>query len=260
MKPFDIFPIPAFKDNYIWAITNPTDKTVLIVDPGEAQPVIDFLDAKDLSLQAILITHHHADHRGGIEVLAEKYSPMIYAPHHLEIKNPTVIVDDLRHIDIPVFGKFEIIKIPGHTLEHVAYYHEDGLLFCGDTLFSAGCGRVFEGTFEQMYDSLLTLSSLPDDTQVYCGHEYTLANLAFAKAVEPLSQDIQEKIIDTDKKRQANLPTLPSTLGMEKKVNPFLRCEAPEVITTVQKHTGKTLTAPLDIFRELRLWKNSFVA
>jgi ribonuclease BN (tRNA processing enzyme) len=166
MNSFNIAAINAFKDNYIWALVHSTTKTALVVDPGEAQPVIDFLEARHLSLQAILITHHHADHRGGIPILAKKYSPVIYGPQHADI-NPTVIIDTVTHLDIPLFGKFNVVRIPGHTLEHTAYYHETGLLFSGDTLFSAGCGRVFEGTYEQMYHSLLKLSSFPDDTKIY---------------------------------------------------------------------------------------------
>lgn len=257
MSTFKIVPLNAFKDNYIWALVDSIKKAVIVVDPGDAQPVVDFLEGQGLSLQAIIITHHHADHRGGIPVLVEKYSSIVYGPQHPDI-NPSVFIDELTHIDIPLFGKFTIIRIPGHTLEHTAYYHESGLLFCGDTLFSAGCGRVFEGTYEQMYDSLSQLGALPDDTKIYCGHEYTVANLGFAKAVEPLNIDIQNMLIESEKKRQMNIPTLPSTLSLEKKVNPFLRCEVPAVIATVQTHTGQPLTHPVDIFRELRLWKNSF--
>ena len=257
MNSFNIVAINAFKDNYIWALVHSTTKTALVVDPGEAQPVIDFLEAKNLSLQAILITHHHADHRGGIPILAKKYSPIIYGPQHADI-NPTVIIDTVTLLDIPLFGKFNVVRIPGHTLEHTAYYHETGLLFSGDTLFSAGCGRVFEGTYEQMYHSLLKLSSFPDDTKIYCGHEYTLANLAFAQAVEPCNPDIQQMMIESEKKRHINIPTLPSTLLTEKKVNPFLRCDIATVIASVEKQTGQILKTPIDVFRELRLWKNNF--
>jgi hydroxyacylglutathione hydrolase len=258
MNNLKFYAIPAFKDNYIWAMVNEVTQSVLIVDPGDAQPVIDFIENKNLSLHTILITHHHADHRGGLNALNEKYSPIIYAPSHIEIENPSIIVDHLPTIELGLFGSFQVIKIPGHTLEHVAYYQENDFVFCGDTLFSAGCGRVFEGTYEQMYASLLQLKNLSDDTKIYCAHEYTLANLAFAQTIEPQNLDIQKAIEIVKDKRSENIPTLPSILALEKKTNPFLRCDIKSVIQSAEQHENKVLKTELEVFEVLRKWKNNF--
>jgi hydroxyacylglutathione hydrolase len=260
MKDIEIYPIRAFKDNYIWAVVNIKTNFLLVVDPGDALPVINFINLNSLMLSSILVTHHHADHRDGINVLREKYAPAVYAPTHIDIENPTCIVDTVSNINVPSFGQFKILRVPGHTLDHVAYYHDSGILFCGDTLFSAGCGRVFEGTFEQMYRSLELLNSLPEYTKIYCAHEYTLSNLLFAKSIEPNNFSIHEAITDVENKRKNDFPTLPSTLSFERKVNPFLRCHVPEVIKIAQEHSQKIIETPVDVFRELRLWKNNFVA
>lgn len=262
MKNFEVLPIKAFKDNYIWALIEKESGMTIIIDPGEAQPVVDFIKNKNLRLTNILITHHHHDHHGGVANLFEKYSPTIYSPMHPDINadiESIINIDNINYIDIPIFGRFKIIKVPGHTLEHVAYYHENGWLFCGDTLFSAGCGRVFEGTYEQMYSSLLQLRSLPKDTKVYCAHEYTLSNLEFAKAVEPSNLDIQNMIVECKRKRENNLPTLPSILSSEININPFLRCEVPAIVKSAQIYSGKSLKKAVNVFQELRIWKNSFV-
>jgi hydroxyacylglutathione hydrolase len=258
MQILPFFPIPAFKDNYIWAVVNPEKKSALIVDPGDALPVIAFLESRNLALETILITHHHADHRGGLPLLREKYSPLVYAPFHPEIENPSVIVQDLSLVTTSGFGCFEVLSIPGHTLEHMAYYHPEGFVFAGDTLFSAGCGRVFEGTYPQMYDSLLRLKNLPHETELYCGHEYTLANLLFAQAVEPDNKDIKQMILEVEDKRHQNIPTLPSRLAFEKKVNPFLRCDVKAVIESAQDFENKCLVTEYEVFEVLRRWKNNF--
>jgi hydroxyacylglutathione hydrolase len=257
MPHFEFHPIPAFKDNYIWAVIHKDEQTALIIDPGDSAPVIDFIENKNITLSAILITHHHADHRGGLTVLREKYSPIIYAPQHADIENPSILVDALTSIQTKLFGDFQVLKIPGHTLEHVAYY-QTGFVFCGDTLFSAGCGRVFEGTYEQMYRSLLQLKNLPDDTQVYCAHEYTLSNLLFAQAVEPLNVAIQNKIFEVKNQRAQNIPTLPSTIGIEKNINPFLCCDIKPVIQAAESYASKILKTEIEVFTVLREWKNQF--
>jgi hydroxyacylglutathione hydrolase len=256
MGAMTLHPISAFKDNYIWAMVH-ANQSVLIVDPGESEAVIKFIESQHLTLDSILITHHHADHRGGLEALRQQYSPQIYAPKHSEIEHPSMLVDKLDTIETRLFGSFRVLKIPGHTLEHVAYY-QSGLVFCGDTLFSAGCGRVFEGTYPHMYDSLLQLKALPPETQIYCGHEYTLSNLLFAEVVEPANEHIQHKIEEVKHKRNQNWPTLPSTIEIEKNINPFLRCNIDAVIQAASQHENKSLKSEHEVFEALRKWKNSF--
>jgi hydroxyacylglutathione hydrolase len=241
-----IISIPAFKDNYIWMLQQ--DKNVWIFDPGDAFPVIQILKQQQLNLKGILITHHHYDHTAGIEnLLAYQAAPVI------GFTQPITEADEVICGNIT----FKILEIPGHTLDHVAYYTHDWV-FCGDTLFSAGCGKIFEGTPLQMYQSLQKLARLSDTTQVYCGHEYTLANLLFAQTVEPDNVDIQNKILKVKTLRANNQVTLPSTLGEEKKINPFLRCTTPSVIQAVEKHTGRAIMTPVEVFTHLREWKNNF--
>ncbi|SRR3989339_224942 len=241
-----IIPIPAFKDNYIWILLS-GDKAI-VVDPGDAAPVITYLKKHSLTLAAILVTHHHHDHSGGVaELIAYQNAPVYSAQN----------VDENTFININHFPEFRVLKIPGHTLDHVAYYSADAV-FCGDTLFSAGCGRVFEGTMEQMYSSLLKLKSLPNSTKMYCGHEYTLANLKFAKAVEPENSAIKNKMATVEKLRAENTASLPSLLSEELQINPFLRCDILELITAAEKHAGKKLTDPVEVFAVLREWKNNF--
>lgn len=252
-----IIPIPAFTDNYIWAIINPINRCCTVVDPGDAKPVIDFLQSEQLHLDAILITHHHHDHTGGVQQLRDTYSAMTYGPtleaQHIDNKLSDGNVIDLAAMQL----KLSIFDIPGHTKGHIAYYNSQWL-FCGDTLFSAGCGRLFEGTAEQMYHSLAKMTTLPDDISIYCAHEYTAANLKFAQTVEPENSMIQLRIHDVTALRKHQQPTLPSTLGLEKSTNPFLRCHIPAVIQAVQQHTGEQLIDPVKIFQALRAWKDTF--
>jgi len=252
-----ILPISAFKDNYIWAIIDQNNH-LCVVDPGDAKPVIKFIDDNQLTLDTILITHHHHDHIGGVAELAEKYQPTIFGFENSNVANITYTVVDGDSIQLDKFNlTFTILEIPGHTLDHIAYY-SPGILFCGDTLFSAGCGRVFEGTNEQMLNSLHSLANLPDDTMVYCAHEYTLSNLKFAQAVDPnnkLMLDYMEKV---KKIRENNHPTLPSELKLEKEVNPFLRVSEPAVKMAAEQHVGYPLNTSVDVFTALREWKNTF--
>lgn len=238
-----MIPIPAFKDNYIWLITDSDKRYGVLVDPGDAKPVLDFLTQSHIQPLAILVTHHHWDHSQGVPAITEKYPVPVYAS-----------VSDLKKISLPEINlNLEIFSIPGHTMDHVAYYG-GGMLFCGDTLFASGCGRLFEGTAEQMYHSLSKLAALPNETLVYCGHEYTLNNLRFAKIVEPENEDITRRYEQT---KQMKI-TLPSQIGLEKKTNPFLRCHTPSVIAAAEHHAGHHLTSAVDVFRELRSWKNLF--
>lgn len=252
-------PICALKDNYIWMLRDTDSVHTWVVDPGDAAPVINVLSQQKLSLSGILITHHHHDHSGGINDLIKYAGPIpVYGSHQSPLKNLTAPLNDGN--EIMLFSKpFQTLAIPGHTLDHIAYYGNDSL-FCGDTLFSAGCGRIFEGTPAQMYDSLSRIANLPDETHIYCGHEYTLNNLYFAQHVDPNNKFIAEKINKIERGDFNNGCTLPSLLGEEKKINPFLRCQMPDVIQSVEKHAGKTMQNVAEVFQYLREWKNNFIA
>lgn len=253
-----ITPIPALTDNYIWLITHQEKKMAAVVDPGEAAPVLEILKQKQLTLCGILLTHHHHDHTGGVIELLTQYRVPVYGPLHDTILSANHRVTEGDYIDLPQLDyRFKVIEIPGHTKGHIALYH-DKTLFCGDTLFTAGCGRIFEGTAEQMFNSLQKLTALPDDTFIYCGHEYTAANLRFAKTVEPDNRDIQQRIIDTAILRDKNKPTVPATLALEKRTNPFLRSHITHVKNAVEQHFGQTFNNDIDVFKYTRLWKDSF--
>jgi hydroxyacylglutathione hydrolase len=256
---FDIIPIPAFTDNYIWLVANKANRQCIVVDPGDAAPVLDVLRQNDLTLNAILITHHHHDHTGGIEVLHEHFTDVpVYGPASENIPCMTHPLVENDVVNLPMVDlNFHVLDIPGHTKGHIAY-HGKGMLFCGDTLFSAGCGRLFEGTAEQMYTSLSKLAGLPEDTLVYCAHEYTAANLRFAQTVEADNPDIQKRISEIAVMRGKNQPTLPSVMRFEKLTNPFLRCEMASVIDSVEKKTHTKLTDPTAVFQSLRAWKDTF--
>jgi len=252
----DIVPLKAFKDNYIWTLRTATHAAV--VDPGEAGPVLEYLAAEGLKLAAVLATHHHADHVGGIAELVHAHPAPVYGPKNEPIETLTHPVSEGDVVSIPELDvRFEVLDIPGHTRAHIAYYGA-GALFCGDTLFACGCGRVFEGTPEQMFHSLSKLLALPDATKVYCGHEYTLANMQFARAVEPANAALPAREARDRALRERGLPTLPSTLGEEKATNPFLRCREPAVVDSANNYLGARLTDPARVFSAIRDWKNKF--
>ncbi|MFT2091218.1 hydroxyacylglutathione hydrolase [Paraglaciecola sp. 2405UD69-4] len=253
----NVHPISAFEDNYIWSIHN--QQYCVVVDPGDATPVIEYCNNEQLSLVAILITHHHRDHTGGIDALLEAYPGIpVYGPQNPNIKQITHRLTEATDITLPHLNvNLLVMEVPGHTLDHIAYYGENSL-FCGDTLFSAGCGRLFEGTPEQMYQSLAKLNALPSKTKVYCTHEYTLANIKFAKAVEPDNEALVEYENWVIQEREDNLPSLPSTLEKERKINPFLRCNQETIVTRMSEHKGKPLDSDEAVFASLRHWKDNF--
>jgi hydroxyacylglutathione hydrolase len=252
----DVVPVRAFKDNYIWTLRNASHAAV--VDPGEARPVLDYLAREKLKLAAILATHHHPDHVGGIAEIVAAHGAPVYGPKKEPIATLTHAVAEGDRVTIPELGvEFSVLDIPGHTRAHIAYYGA-GALFCGDTLFACGCGRLFEGTAEQMFASLSKLASLPDDTKVYCGHEYTLANIGFATAVEPGNAALKAREARDRRLREAGQPTLPSTLGEEKATNPFLRCREPAIVESANKYLGARIADPVRVFAAIRDWKNKF--
>jgi len=252
----NIEPIEAFSDNYIWLLT--TNEGSIVIDPGESNNLLKILEKKDLDLKAIFITHHHYDHTGGIEEILSKNSVDVYGPNN-NINLINVKVSNESKINL-LGIEFEVIEIPGHTLDHIAFFSENNgnpILFCGDTLFAGGCGRVFEGTFEQMYDSLSILKKLPLNTKVYSGHEYTESNLKFANSVEPLNQKLISRYNEVIENRKRGLPTLPTTIELELETNPFFRVDQNEI----QKLISDKFNTPRnnkDIFTAMRQWKDNF--
>ena len=257
--PLGVRPVCAFADNYIWLIESPLEPgAVVAVDPGDAQPVEVELERSGSRLAAILLTHHHPDHVGGVVRLLERGKVPVIGPDDARITGRTRTVRDADRCELPELGLgFDILGVPGHTLSHIAFWGH-GALFCGDTLFSAGCGRMFEGTPVQMNASLNRLRSLPPQTSVYCGHEYTAANLKFALTVEPDNRDAQEYQERVDALRNAGRPTLPSRMALERRVNPFLRCDESSVQRAATQHAGRPMHEPAAVFGVLRAWKDQF--
>jgi hydroxyacylglutathione hydrolase len=254
-----IIPIRALNDNYIWTLLDKANKTAFVIDPGEANPVIDRLEELEHTLSGILLTHHHSDHSGGIVALLDYAGSIpVIASHRSKIQSINQRVRESDEINFADFH-LKVMEIPGHTLDHIAFYIDSQVLFSGDTLFSSGCGRIFEGTPPVMFDSLNKLLSLNDTTKVYCGHEYTLTNSRFAYDVEPTNQRIAEKIAMAKKiGAQQGGCTLPSTIAVEKETNPFLRCHVREVIQAAEKFSGKKPASALDVFTSIRQWKNEW--
>lgn len=246
--------IPAFNDNYIWLIHNNQGKCA-VVDPGDAVPVIQYIKNHSLQLTTILITHHHSDHIGGVEMLKRTYPDLkVIGPRSEAVGGLTLAVEPGQQLKL--FGEqFLILGLPGHTLGHIGYLG-DGKVFCGDVLFSAGCGRVFEGTPTQMWHSLQKLASLPVETEVYAAHEYTSSNLAFAMVIEPTNSQLQKYRDKVNQLRAHNKPTLPTTIQQEKWINPFLRVSEPDVIHAVTSRTDDL--SPVGVFTALRKWKDQF--
>lgn len=265
----NIIPIPAFSDNYIWMLSREGSKFVALVDPGDKGRILDYLQQKQLVPVAVLITHQHYDHTGGVAALVDKYTGLrIIAPDRLPSRSPLSIdlpiteyvterVADGDEVEIAELDiRFNVLGIPGHTLDHLAYYGH-GMVFCGDTLFGCGCGRLFSGSAEQMVASMKKLTSLPSDTRVYYAHEYTLDNISFAHWVEPDNTDLLQRDDDDMAKQEKGIPTVPSTLELELKTNPFLRYCVPVVKQAAEKFAGKKLNSDAEVFAAIRRWKDT---
>lgn len=258
-KMIRIEPIPAFSDNYIWLLYDQDTREAAVVDPGDAGPVIEALGERDLRLETVLITHHHFDHVGGLSELRACSEPLVYGP-----QNPSIEGIDRRLAAgdrLRVLGmEFSVLEVPGHTLDHIAYFHagDQPLVFCGDTLFAGGCGRLFEGNPPMMLASLESLAALPAETRVYCAHEYTLANLKFATAVEPDNAALQRRMAAAEATRARGEPTVPSDIALERATNPFLRSAEPELQESLRRQGKLPSEEPAAVFAAVRGWKDNF--
>lgn len=251
--------LPAFNDNYIWLLQDTDTRRCAVVDPGDAAPVQAWLEAHpEWQLSDILITHHHFDHVGGVETLKSATGARVAGPAAENIPARDLDLNDNDEID--VLGlRFQIMAVPGHTLGHIAYYHgEQNLLFCGDTLFAGGCGRLFEGTPLQMHQSLSRLAALPAHTKVYCTHEYTLSNLRFAHAVEPDNARLSERLAEVTRWREEGRISLPSNIELELATNPFLRAGVPSIVAATNGRDDRQSNEPSAVFASLRAWKDKF--
>lgn len=252
-----ILPLPAFQDNYIWTLR--ADQHCVVVDPGDASVVLEYLRAESLELEAILVTHHHPDHTGGILELLEHFpEATVFAPDGRQIPGVTVSVQQgdvvyLNHLGMD----FRVEMVAGHTLDHIMYV-TDQLVFSGDVIFSAGCGRIFEGTPEQMLNALDKIMRLPNETLIYCTHEYTAANLEFAKVVEPNNKTLKDSATWVERQRANHFPTVPTNVAEQKKINPFVRLDSPEVMTFAEAQLGRPAKNRLEVFTAVRKAKDNF--
>jgi len=252
-------PIPAFDDNYIWALRGHTQESIVVVDPGDADPVLSYLREHNAKLVGILITHHHWDHTGGVEQLKAQFDVPVYGPANSPYAGITDPLEDGSEIEI-LDNRLQIKAVPGHTLDHIAYLQPDQKpqLFSGDTLFMAGCGRLFEGTPQQMQAAMDYFASLPEETEVFCTHEYSIANLRFAQAVEPRNREIIHSLEFCTERRQEKRPTLPSSIARELLINPYMRTREPDVKAAAEHHAGRALANEVEVLAAVREWKNRF--
>lgn len=260
----DVLPVPAFNDNYLWLFHPPEQEQACVVDPGDAEPVLARLAELQLDLAAIFVTHHHADHTGGLRRLLEVFDVPVYGPDSAKIP---LISHPLKEGErVALFGlDFRVLEIPGHTLDHIAFYTQEAatvtgepVLFCGDTLFAAGCGRLFEGDAAMLQRSLAKLAALDPATQLFCAHEYTLSNLRFARAVSPDDAAVAQRQAQAEALRARGQPTLPSSIALERATNPFLRCREPDIVAAVQAWSGQVLESESAVLGALRAWKDGF--
>lgn len=260
-----VYPIPALGDNYFWLLQpEPHAPTTYIIDPGAADPVVDALKAHHLQLAGIIITHHHHDHIDGINALVDTYNIPVYGPNSVKIPQVTHRLGEGDELQLPQLT-LKVLALPGHTLDHLAYlYHppkdtaQASSLFCGDTLFAGGCGRIFDASASQLYDSFMRLASLDDNTLVYCAHEYTLTNLHFAHQIEPNNTALQTRLKKVAQMRHQGLATIPTSIGLEKKTNPYLRTHLTCVREAAERYHKRKLTNPRDVFIAIRTWKDQF--
>lgn len=257
-----VTPIHAFSDNFIWLLQGDDSGHGVVVDPGDAMPVLAYCEVHHIQLDAILITHKHGDHIGGIARLLEAFPGIpVYGPVGEPIAELSEKLREGDRVSPPGLGvSLRVMEVPGHTEGHIAYYTDDTeqpMLFCGDTLFSVGCGRVFSGTHEQLHDALMRFNDLPDDTLAYCAHEYTLENIGFADWVEPDNVFLQERKEQAHELLDAGKDTVPSTIGMEKATNPFMRIREESVIAAAEKFAGRPMLDSRDTFKTIRFWKDS---
>jgi hydroxyacylglutathione hydrolase len=267
----DIYAVPAFEDNYLWIISSdePGKRDGLcpayVVDPGDGKIILDALEYNKLNLKGILVTHHHFDHIGGIEDLTDEFNLTVFGPELERIPSRTRSLRGGEMVKLNGLGcEAEVLFVPGHTKGHIAYHFKSGfehpVLFCGDTLFAGGCGRLLGGTADQLFESLELLKSLDPETRIYCAHEYTVANLKFALEVEPNNPAVQQRFADAEAARERGQPTVPSRLQDELETNPFLRCEVPEVVASAMARMPDYGDDPLSVFTILRKWKDGFKA
>lgn len=257
----NVIPVPAFNDNYLWLFHRHGDTRAYVVDPGDAGPVEAALQERNLDLGAILITHHHLDHIGGIDKLLESRDIPVYGPAAGSVPQVTKGLTEGDKLVLDEGLEFQVLAVPGHTLDHLAYFSESSdspVLFCGDTLFAAGCGRLFEGSAEQMHQSLGKLRQLPDNTLVYCAHEYTMSNLKFAVAVDGDNVQLKKRIDIEQAKRDREQPTVPSTIALEKSTNPFLRWDDPAIKAAAESYLGRQLNSEAEVLGAIREWKDNF--
>lgn len=265
---YEMLAIPAFEDNYVWLYMNKETERGIAVDPGDGMAALAVAVCYNVQISNIFLTHHHPDHTAGVRELVHwlcckddtmKHLVPVYGPKREWIPTVTHKLSDGDKVSVPGFPSFTILSIPGHTKGHLGYYSADaGILFCGDTLFTGGCGRLFEGTPERLFHSLQKIDALPPETLIYCGHEYTEKNLAFALTVEPNNPDLQKRYKEVCALREKKQPTVPSTLRIEQQTNPFLRTHSPEIAACVSEKLGRSDLSEVEIFAALRSWKDSF--